>query len=350
MACTLSRPRRDLATIQALRAAAALLVVLKHTPLDIGNFGVDIFFVISGFIISFVASRDTSNFLARRLFRVVPLYWLGTLVVASVMLLAPNLLRHPMRDAGDLLCSLLFVPYRSPNGFVEPVLFLGWTLNYEMFFYALFALALWVSRKNHAVLVLAGLVSLVLIGWALPLRAIPLQFWTSPIMLEFGFGVVLFQLWRRQWIPTVRPGAAIALVAAPMLLLCIAERQGFAGERFLWSGIPAFLVVVVALAAEGRVAVPAFLVLIGDASYSLYLFHPYLVIGINRLLAFAVDNVLLQYLAIVPTVMLAVALAVMCYRYVEKPSNTWLRHRFLKPTGFVDAVGPGAGRVRSAAN
>lgn len=319
---------RTLATIQALRAVAALFVVAKHTTLGIGNFGVDIFFVISGFIISYVANRDARDFFVRRLFRIIPLYWLGTLVIAGAALVLPSSLHHPMRGLDDLLCSLLFIPYQSPNGFVQPVLFLGWTLNYEMFFYLLFAAALWIWRRHHVAVVLTMIGALVLLGAVCRFESTQLQFWTSPIMLEFCFGILLFEIWRRGRIPTM-PAAALVIALIPMLALGVLEGHGVTGGRFLAFGIPAFLVVMLVLAAEGRFAVPALLLMIGDASYSLYLFHPYVVGAIYK--AFASpsgDGLALELLLIVSAVALAVAVALLCYRFVERPGNVWLRAKY----------------------
>jgi len=178
-----------------------------------------------------------------------------------------------------------------------------------------------------------------LLGVAVRFDSVQLKFWTNPIMIEFCFGVVLFKMWEQKWIPMVPPGVAIVMATIPMVVLGTLERQGFAGERFLWSGVPAFFVVMLALTSEGRLAIPALLVMIGDASYSLYLFHPYLVIGLYKVLAIFSSSIVLEYLLIGPAVILAVVFALLSYRFIERPSNIWLRSKYRSVVESKDTTG-----------
>jgi exopolysaccharide production protein ExoZ len=158
--------------IQILRAIAAYLVVFHHIQShfvdnhsvaavsNIGIIGVDIFFVISGFIMILTTSgeaRSPLSFWRDRLVRIVPLYWLATfsLVGLSLIGLAPTGLHG--WDLQDLLASLLFIPEVRADGAGMPILFVGWTLNYEMFFYLLFGLALLLRNQLLSVVALTGL-------------------------------------------------------------------------------------------------------------------------------------------------------------------------------------------------
>src|SRR5689334_16532037 len=147
-----------LGSIQWLRGIAALMVVAFHTNtlalhpsarmdfLAIGETGVDLFFVISGFImtITTVDKRAPGEFLRRRIIRVVPLYWMITLSYAALAVMAPTLFRSASPDFLHTLGSLAFVPQFHPlfPSAIWPVVIPGWSLNYEMFFYGIFALAL----------------------------------------------------------------------------------------------------------------------------------------------------------------------------------------------------------------
>ncbi len=149
--------------IQYLRGIAALMVVWHHGvgqlatletyfPFRFGTSGVDLFFVISGFImVVTTAGRDVTptEFIARRFVRVVPLYWVLTLALAATALVAPSLFRSVTLTAVSLIQSLLFIPHFSPShaGMIWPVLVPGWTLNYEMFFYVVFAASLAFSHR-----------------------------------------------------------------------------------------------------------------------------------------------------------------------------------------------------------
>lgn len=136
-------------SIQLLRAVAAIAVVTQHVPIPIfgdGLWGVDLFFVISGFIMCHATARSGRNFFLKRIIRIVPLYWLGTLFIYALALTLPQLLNTTTANPVDLLKSLLFIPFIK-GGIPVPIVFQGWTLNYEMFFYGLFWISLLVSRR-----------------------------------------------------------------------------------------------------------------------------------------------------------------------------------------------------------
>ena len=166
MKAGLSADSRSIQSVQALRALAALLVVFEHVDMaKVGAFGVDIFFVISGFVIAYVSRTDTpARFMLKRLFRIIPLYWSATVLVFLVACLAPWALKSTTNDLGDLIKSLLFIPYMKDSGAVQPVLFLGWTLNYEMFFYAIFAVSMVIWPKMPAIPATVAILSLIVFG------------------------------------------------------------------------------------------------------------------------------------------------------------------------------------------
>ena len=161
-------PRWEYLGIQGLRAFAALSVVLGHSlnsiergsgvpPLLLQHFqgaiGVDVFFVISGFVMTISSSRllrkqhPSRIFLWRRLLRVAPLYWLVTATKLLLIAALPRLLASYRVSLWNGIASFLFVPSLNPKGLIRPVITLGWTLNFEMAFYLLFAFALTVRQK-----------------------------------------------------------------------------------------------------------------------------------------------------------------------------------------------------------
>ena len=154
-----------LVLVQVLRAAAALSVAMLHAQHDAATLaertgqvfapiaafpweaGVDVFFVISGFIMVHASTRlfgaegGARAFLARRIARIVPIYWAVTTLYLAVALAVPDLLNRELLGWPLVVASYLFIPMARPDGLVQPLYGLGWTLNYEMFFYALFAVA-----------------------------------------------------------------------------------------------------------------------------------------------------------------------------------------------------------------
>ncbi len=155
-----------LSSLELLRFVAALLVVLFHLPsIGIGEFGVDIFFVISGYVMMLSTATGSHQFLLKRLIRIVPLYWAATLAVFLIALLIPSLLNNTSANLVHLIKSLLFVPFDKNGTGHQPLLTIGWTLNFEMYFYLLFAVGCALSHRYRAVITASLLVGfIVLLG------------------------------------------------------------------------------------------------------------------------------------------------------------------------------------------
>jgi peptidoglycan/LPS O-acetylase OafA/YrhL len=284
-------PRATLHNVQALRAVAALMVVCVHLQVlaamggaqanatDAGNAGVDLFFVISGFIMVFTTGRKRQGplaFLGSRIRRIAPLYWCVTLAVFAVARLAPSLVQSTPSDLHRLVDSLLFIPAARPDGTLRPVVFVGWTLNFEMAFYVLFALGLLAAKRWIGVLAVVGaLIAAVAWGWIARPASTTLGFYTSPMVLEFGAGMVLGLVW-----PWLEPSQRLlwplgAAGAAAFALMLGAPWLWPHADRLFAFGVPAAVIVATALALErrGRAARWAWLQALGAASYSIYLSH-----------------------------------------------------------------------------
>lgn len=276
-----------LASIQTLRAAAALAVVAYHAlqwcggGFDVGRAGVDVFFVISGVIMWRVtAGRSVSpaRFIWRRFTRVAPLYWLATLLVFAIALRWPLFLPEVKTGWKHLLLSLAFVPHLDPVGLPFPTLPPGWTLNYEAIFYVVFAGCLLAPERIRARLVVGVLFAIVVTGFFFPDSGYFMG--ANPMLLQFAAGVGLGVAAQRGLLPSRAWGAG--LIVCALLLWVLIQDGGLFTElwRPLVWGVPAALTVAGALSIElaGRplrapraLAGPA--LLLGDASYCIYLFH-----------------------------------------------------------------------------
>ncbi|HYF54521.1 MAG TPA: acyltransferase [Salinarimonas sp.] len=329
-----------LVPLQALRAVAALMVAGQHALHDAGllaerlglafvpasrtgQAGVDIFFVISGFVMVH-ASRGLFGepgaariFLARRIARVVPLYWLVTTLYLAVAIVAPALLNGAVLDPLFVAASYAFWPMAGPDGFAQPLYSLGWTLNYEMAFYALFALAIPFARDRAVAGLIAALLALVMLGRLLPLR-LPLSFWTDPIVLEFAAGMAL-GLARAHGL---RLGSGVRAALAGLAVGALVLDVAFVPEvpRIVAYGIPAALLVAAAGlgAAGGR---PGRLALLGehlgDASYALYLVHPFAIRPLG--LAAGAAGVVGPWSFLVLALAAALVASLVVHRWVERP-------------------------------
>jgi exopolysaccharide production protein ExoZ len=318
---------KKLASIQILRAVAALSVVLfhaaqwSHLDFSIGAAGVDLFFVISGFVLWTACEArppSAAAFLWARARRVLPLYWIVTLAVAAVALAAPTALPIVLPDLRHLILSLLLLPHTDPAGGPFPLLPTGWTLTYEAFFYGVMALALAAPKDRRlqivsGLLVAASLIGFGYHGWYTLLA--------NPLLLEFLAGVGLARLWARGRFERLPRAFGPGLIAAGGLILALCQVAGLRDDflrPFVW-GPPAALIVAGALKleADGRIArgpMVRALVAEGDASYSLYL------VQAPAIAVFAWLTPAWPAAMRAPaSVALAVAIGWLCYRFVERP-------------------------------
>jgi exopolysaccharide production protein ExoZ len=342
-----------LLNVQALRGLAAFLVVFVHLErlaelaglppglTVFGNSGVDVFFVISGLIMVVTTSgrkQTPLGFLRNRATRIVPLYWAITFAVFAVALAAPSLLQSTSADPVHLLKSLAFIPYQRPDGAMHPVVFVGWTLNYEMAFYVIFALGLMLpSRLAGLAALIAVLLAVALAGQVLEPRNPVLAFYTAPMILEFGAGMVLGALLVRGRLPKARAwGWLAAGVGLTALIVMLAGPWLWPqADRALMFGAPAVVIVACGLIAEraGLALQQGWIQLLGAASYSTYLTHffctQFVTKAAERLVGF---GPLLMW-ALVPVALLLVAtVGVLTHRRLELPL-TELARRCIAPLG-----------------
>lgn len=342
---TASRPTYKL--IQILRALAALMVVAHHATIMLwqrehlpvrtwfnGASGVDLFFVISGFVMTVSsaplsgASHPARTFLARRLERVVPMYWLVTTAKVAVLLLVPALGLNALGTWGHVLASYLFIPSVNAQGALEPVVIVGWTLNFEMAFYVLFALALGLRFKP---LFVAGPVLVAAFLW--PLTVTPLgpgvfRFFEATLPLEFLLGVGLAMA-----LPHVRRApwpVGLLLVVAGLWPLLLWDAPNFSWWRGLQWGPAALAVVAGALILEARWGArsPRWMLELGDASYSIYLIHTF-TLPVAGILLVRFGHLWAGEIAVALgfTMLLSAAAGEATYRLVERPITAWFKGR-----------------------
>jgi exopolysaccharide production protein ExoZ len=323
-----------LAGLQILRGCAALMVLVGHiraeaehyfaVPLPGGALpwtrGVDVFFVISGFIITLSARRFVNRplaFLGRRIWRVVPLYYVFTTLMVATLILAPGAIKDTAFDPAQILHSYGFLPHVREDGRIAPVLSLGWTLNYEMFFYILVTIA--ILLPNPMLWVGGALFALAGLGLIVRPESTMAAFWTNPLIVEFGFGIVIAQFWLAGWRRPSLFHASFAGAAACLLLIFL-HQTGL--PRFIAAGLPAALLIAAATLLWPEVEVPN--LGLGDASYALYLSHRFVLRGATILLL-----PLLPGGAAGATIFVALALllciggGIFTYRHIEQPLTRW---------------------------
>jgi exopolysaccharide production protein ExoZ len=254
---------------QALRAVAAIAVVVRHAWPDfkIGGAGVDLFFVMSGFMMVH-SSRDlfgslsgSCRFLEKRLIRIYPAYWIATWLL---------LLIAPMPGSEHMLKSLALVPEQTTAPFLTP----AWTLTYEVFFYGLFFCFVFLPQKRAVVCVCTALAVGVLVG-AMSSHFY-LAYYGNPIVLEFSVGAVFGHLFSKGLRLSPNQSALVSAIGALMLIAVSFEGElsGQTWLRLLYWGVPCavlFFGVIFGPSIKALEIRP--LQILGDASYAIYLTH-----------------------------------------------------------------------------
>ena len=258
-------------SIQYLRAIAALMVVANHVltyPFNIetGEQGVDIFFVISGFIMLYIMDknkRSWSEFLSSRLLRIAPLYYLCTIFAIIIgFIQIPNLL-HSIQ-------AITFIKFYK----TVPPLNIGWTLEYEFIFYVLcsFSLLAFAKQKTQIIFILCMLLSAVIL-----IDFIIFSEKKYGHFAEFGLGILIFLIYRFKFFKRINKNYFVFSALISFFLLIYTDitlyKDNFTYLRFIYWGIPSFLIVLSILLLEDKIFHSKLLLYLGNASYSIYLIH-----------------------------------------------------------------------------
>ncbi len=351
----------QLKSIQALRAIAAISVMFAHlygveknhsgtdpllSPLALsGMAGVDLFFVISGFIIVWVAgdwtpgTPSSAAFLYARVTRIYPTWWLFAGALAIYLYITQGVPWDPTVINGTatsgtehLIKSLFLIPHET-----LPVLQLGWTLIHEMYFYLVFAVVLLLPTTWRIPAMgawAALLIAAIFVGWSTFHAKNLIALFFYPMTLEFlmgaAIGWVIKSGWTKYALPALLAGLA-GTVYAVLSVDFLTTSPNLAVTRTLHFGVSASLIVYGVTALETRTKrapwAHPFLVRVGDWSYSLYLGHLIVIAGLGRLYypIFGQYGTIASLGFIVSASISAIAVAAAAYYLFERPSIRLLR-------------------------
>ncbi len=356
---------KNLHLIQVLRGVASLLVVLRHVTANsilvfkqdfffnffsFGGSGVDIFFVLSGFIITYTSIAGISQvsnllpFIRKRIVRIFPTYWITITLFLAIQAALPSFYKtHFNFHFSNLLSTyLLFPGHFMVNG-------VSWTLTYELFFYFLFSFAFIIPNKKLAFylgIIYSILIILVpLSGYTAYNKNVWISLLYFPMNVEFfmGVSIALFisKISARLSVPLIIIGSLLFLAAG------IASNNGYqflpnVFNRVLFFGIPAFLIItgIVKLELSKKIAVHNILLTLGGASYSLYLIHLPLVAAFVRIIAkFNVHNNIVIHILLLIMVVAICCVSILFYKAIEQPVinrlNTLAKNKvFVSKGGF----------------
>jgi peptidoglycan/LPS O-acetylase OafA/YrhL len=280
-----------------------------------------------------------TDFLIRRVIRIMPLYWIITTILVAGVVTAPLWgaglgqgmelpFPNPSAHLGNLLRSYHLVPAFYPGTTtVAPLVFTGWTLSYEFYFYFLIAAAAVAWARPRSILAALAIVILFLCLAArfgpFPKTALR-QFLANLVALEFVFGVAVFVLALR-----LKRGAAVCMALGAIAPIATIFFPVAGTARVAFWGAPAALLLLGITAAERRLWTPRLLLLIGDASFSIYLIHIVPVfIFVSCLKSGLLKGALVQDLVVALSWVFTVALGVLVYFGVEKPLTAGLNRLY----------------------
>ena len=358
---------QSLQSLQMLRAVAALLVVLFHTEaifgrrtdlpvfgnwFSHGGHGVDLFFVLSGFVITYVHRRDwghprrLGNYLFNRISRIYPAACVMSVLALALYVLGPRFgISAGMRDPGQsgklgvwsIVASIMLLPQQG-----TALVNVTWTLKHEMVFYLIFAMLI-LERRLIVLLFIWQAIVLALVWDGVDFDGQWIRFYLSPMSLEFGLGMACAWLvMHRQQVP------ALARRTLPTLglLLGVALSVGYSVLDGRWTGLPAvpdFLIyggsgalIVTSLALlemSGRLPSSAILLHLGNASYAIYLVHFSVIMllsGILQRLKFVPMNNI-TFIAVAACGVLA---GLAFHHFVDQPLQRLLRRAKPRLLGF----------------
>jgi peptidoglycan/LPS O-acetylase OafA/YrhL len=322
--------RKSLNSIQALRAIAAWIVVFHHYVqifgesqfnrhvssiiTNYGAIGVDLFFVISGFVIySSINGKDITpfRFAFQRITRIAPAYWVFTAVSAITIVFAPYIIPSAKFDFAFMIKSLLFIPAFNPSGLgIFPLLPIGWTLNFEMAFYLVFCCSLFLPRR---MLFFSLVLGIYLIQSQSAKLSSEFSFYSMSTIYSFLIGVVLHLLYRTKLIEKITPLASILICLSSLYVISL--RPSSPHDPIFW-GIPCACIIACFISQEKYFTKRSFIRRLGDWSYSTYLCHPILIffaLFINKLYQ---TNAIVTFLTTCASIVLVSWLS---FRFIETP-------------------------------
>lgn len=324
-----------LASVQALRGIAAILVLIGHVlhegyiswgaahfyyPFGVG---VHIFFVISGFVIAYNSPKffetpgGIKKFLWRRVLRVIPLYWIYLSLMLLALTVFPDQIKTARYEFWHVLQSYLFIPHINPAGDIRPILSLGWTLNYEMYFYLIFAVFMILPRHFYLKALTVFFIVSSVLWFFIPHAWTAVKFWTSPIILEFLAGAWIGHLYSQN----------IRLPGKVFWPLCLITSCAFVGLYFtpislllLVMGVASILLVLTVTLPIGldHIRIPKFFMALGDSSYSLYLSHAFTIGLLGLFWSISLKEILNPNIFMLIVIIVATIVGHWAYWLVEK--------------------------------
>jgi len=361
------KENKKIFSLQILRGLAAVLVVHNHAIHHTINFkedsfqkdffflehigavGVDIFFVISGFIITITSSNYVRNhgakdFLIKRLIRIMPVFYLLSLLEIIFRVTG---IKGGNLSWATTVKTIILLPIFDHGKYVFPFISAGWSLSFEFYFYLIIALSLFLFKKSFIISSCSFMIGLIGLGFFThDIKSQLFKFITNPIAIEFILGCIIAKIYQSTFNPSKKFSLAVAILGVTGILLTlflgcddidkaeyILDGDNSLKRLFLW-GIPSALLVYGFISfeasrwSEQRSFASLIALLIGDASYSIYLIHGFSLHLINKI--WTVFHLSLPDVYIILGTLVSVLIGIVFYILCEKRLTQLLNRRYTK--------------------
>lgn len=318
-------------SVQYMRAIASILVLMHHAawkgeqystnPMDwfhVGTSGVDLFFIISGYIMCHVVTAKKQSFvifLKSRCARILPLYWLLTTIALFGFIFFPEKI-NSSGGVTDILNSYILFPTNN-----KYLIQNGWTLSYEFYFYVIFSIGFFFDGICKYVVPAAIIIFLVIIGAVLAIPASSTcNFFFSFFLLEFVYGIIAFLILKKIKFSKY---TSVCMLLLSIVCMVYVNINGFSGYRVLYYGLPCFVLFVSLVSLERFCQIYKnnwilrFFEKLGESSYSLYLVHPFVLVVLSVIL-YRAGIASYGLVFILTLISCSMALGHCCYYFLEK--------------------------------
>ncbi|MFK8256877.1 acyltransferase family protein [Erwinia sp. AnSW2-5] len=333
-------------SIQILRGIAALFVIFQHISFkssqydisdrsyfNIGFFGVDLFFIISGFIMCHTTASGRINpftFIKNRAIRILPLYWSLTTLALAVFLARPDLV-NSSGGSTDVFSSFTLIPTSE-----KLLINNGWTLSYEFLFYFIFFASLFLGKHAQNYFVYSVILTLISVGYIFNLNSIYSKFFTSTFLSEFLLGMIAYRFYISNKKPHLILYVLVFLSGASALIFQhIYGIFSVSLDRSLYAGVPMFMILISLVMLERNIYLADStllkpLIFSGTISYSMYLAHVFILSPASSLIVKATKNPIIFYAILFSA---TIASGYLCYTFVEVPLSKFFKKKPSQATG-----------------
>lgn len=326
-------------SLELLRLCASILVAASHIPLtnqlfgnNIGGFSVLIFFMLSGFLLVYNEKDNPKQLLLKRWLRIAPLYYVFTVFTFIVATVKPSFFNTTQATWGNLLKSLLFIPYANPNGVVRPILDIGWALVPEIWFFLLYYVCRkYVFQYRFVVLSSAVTVGSIVARMVWGNHPIVMQYWTSGLYLVVG--VALAVVYRRVILLDNQAAKKCGYATIGLIAFFCVSAILFGGRYLTLAEVVRdtlpIICLIVFLLGNAYMVKSRMTTELSKYSFALYLSHQFVVKGVDRLLYPMNQLNGLTVIVALLCVVIAVVVARFVYYWIELPMTRFVSSKLL---------------------